>query len=157
MEEPKLISLKVEAARQGITEKVLREKARAGQVAGAIKKNNKWWFQEGIVSADNIPDEEIDKTADINELQRVLKYHAAKKMKAEANIKKAEEYRLTGRLVDAKSLTDEWESVLVSIKQQLLCIPDTIRREIGPEVINDFRYKTIQNIVDSALLAASKK
>ena len=76
----------MEAARQGITEKVLREEARAGQVPGAIKKNNKWWFQEGIASADNIPDEEIDKTADINELQRVLKYHAAKKMKAEANI-----------------------------------------------------------------------
>ena len=36
----------------------------------------------------------------------------------------------------------------------MLAVPDTIRRELGPDIIDDYANKKIIEIIDDALIAA---
>ena len=157
--ENKRISLKEEAERRGVSPKALAERCRGGQEPLAQKgSNGRWEFVEGQGANSDISHQtDIPDDADKDELDRLHKYWQARKTRSEALMKANEECRLSGRLVDKNTLETKWKTVLLSIRSQMLSLPDTIRRELSTEIIDDYAYRKIRDIVDSALIAAMEK
>ena len=154
-----LISLKDEADRRGLTTKALAERCRGGQEPLARKgPNGRWGFIEGECTEDDFElKSDIPDDAKKDELDRLYKYWQARKTRSEAKMKEYEQRRLSGGLVDKSSLEKKWKGSLLSIRTQMLTVPDIIRRELSTEIIDDFAYRKIRDIVDAALIAASEQ
>ena len=154
--ESNLISLKEEAERRGVSPKALSERCRGGLEPLARKNSSgRWAFIEGGTDeGSESPEPDIPNDANKSELDRQHKYWQAKETRSKALIKQHEERRLIGGLVDRSTLENKWKTVLLSIRTQMLTTPDVIRRELGPEIIDDYAYRKIRDIVDTALKTA---
>lgn len=141
-------TLREEAQNRNISLDRLRQRCSRGQEPDAFNENGKWYFRtEGIESNP----EEIDpkEFPDVEESKQKYEYFRTLKMKAEAQQAIRASQRSTGQLVNRKQVEDEYIKNLITLKDNLLQIPNRLKHKLAET--SQITIDTLEDLIREVL------
>ena len=148
-----LRKLAEEAQIRNISLERLRQRCARGQEPDAFNENGKWYFKTEESEPNNTEEIEPKEFPDVKESKKKYEYFRTLKMKAEAQQAIRASQRSTGQLVNRKQVEDEYIKNLITLKDNLLQIPNRLKHKLAET--SQITLDTLEDLIREVLEDAS--